>query len=74
MKKSFEAMVRELGDKLVAHAKRGPGSADERALAALAMCVGGLGLARSVQDEELAERILESCRNQARQLLCGEAD
>ena len=37
-----------------------------------ALCVGGLGLARSVQDEDLAEQILASCRKAARQILAGE--
>jgi TetR/AcrR family transcriptional regulator, transcriptional repressor for nem operon len=74
VKKSFEAAVRELRDRLGANAKEGPGPLEERALAAVALCVGGLGLARSVQDEALAEQILESCRNQVRLLLCGKDD
>src|SRR6185312_11562220 len=75
VKGNFEAMVRELRDKLEAQIQVGePGPADERALAALAMCVGGLGLARAVRDEVLAERLLESCRNQAGQLLRGVAN
>jgi TetR/AcrR family transcriptional repressor of nem operon len=75
VKERFEALVRELGDTLAANA-RGVGAtpAEERALAALAMCVGGLGLARSVRDEAFAERILESCRDRASEVLCGGAD
>ena len=38
---------------------------EDRALAVLALCVGGLGVARSVQDEALAERILAACRDLA---------
>jgi TetR/AcrR family transcriptional repressor of nem operon len=72
VKASFEAMVRDLGAGLTSHAREcGSDGAEGRALAALALCVGGLGLARSVQDEALAKRILESCREQARNILCG---
>ena len=75
VKKRFETMVRELEVSLSAHASPcEPGAAEGRAFAAVALCVGGLGLARSVQDEALAERILASCREQARNILCGEPD
>jgi TetR/AcrR family transcriptional regulator, transcriptional repressor for nem operon len=74
VKQSFEAIVRELSARLGANAQDAPGSVDERALAAVALCVGGLGLARSVHDEALAEQILESCRNQAAIFLCGRSD
>lgn len=74
VKRSFETMVRDLGASLGLHARECDPHADEdRALAALAMCVGGLGLARSVQDEALAERILASCREQAAEILRGGA-
>jgi TetR/AcrR family transcriptional repressor of nem operon len=53
-------------------AKAGAGAARERALAALALCVGGLSLARAVHDESLAKRILASCRRQAEIMVCGE--
>ena len=63
VKASFEAIVRELESKLASHVGGcGPADAKERALAAVALCVGGLGLARSVQDEAFAERIIRSCR------------
>ena len=51
MKASFEAIVRELESEVASHAGR-CGAADAagtRALAAVAMCLGGLGLARSVR-------------------------
>jgi hypothetical protein len=35
------------------------------------MCVGGLGLARSVKDVDLVERILGACRHHAEEILCG---
>ncbi len=67
-------MVRDLGASLGSHAREcEPDDPEDRALAALAMCVGGLGLARSVQDDALAERILTSCREQAAEILCGGA-
>jgi TetR/AcrR family transcriptional repressor of nem operon len=70
VKQSFETIVRELAGKLTSHAiEEGSASADERALAALAVCVGGLGLARSVQDQGFAEKVLESCRKMAREIL-----
>ena len=71
-KANFEAIVRELESKLASHVGGcGPDDAKERALAAVALCVGGLGLARSVHDEAFAERIIRSCRKQAIELLCG---
>jgi len=72
VKRSFEGIVRELECQLASHAREcEAGATGDRALAALALCVGGLGLARSVQDEALAERILASCRKQAERILCG---
>jgi TetR/AcrR family transcriptional regulator, transcriptional repressor for nem operon len=70
-KASFEAIVRELASTLASHVEEcGPADAKERALAAVALCVGGLGLARSAQDEAFAERIIRSCRKHAMELLC----
>jgi TetR/AcrR family transcriptional regulator, transcriptional repressor for nem operon len=70
VKQSFEAIVRALESKLASHASGGDTAhAEERALAALSLCVGGLGLARAVCDEGLAERILDSCRKQAKEML-----
>jgi len=37
----------------------------DRALAMMAQCVGGLMLARAVNDEELSNRILKACRQAA---------
>jgi TetR/AcrR family transcriptional repressor of nem operon len=64
VKASFEAVVRDLVARL-----RGPAGADlpeDRALAIVALCVGGLGVARSVQDEAFGSRILAACRDLAR--------
>jgi TetR/AcrR family transcriptional repressor of nem operon len=61
VKESFEEIVRELAERI------GPavGSSEDRALAIVALCVGGLGLARSVADDALAERVLAACRRVA---------
>ena len=40
----------------------------DRALALMAQCVGGVMLARAVNDEELSNRILKSCRQAARKI------
>jgi TetR/AcrR family transcriptional regulator, transcriptional repressor for nem operon len=64
VKASFEAIVRDLVAQL-----RGPGGerfSEDRALAIVALCVGGLGLARSVQHKALGARILTACRHLAR--------
>ncbi len=71
VKTSFEAMVWSLATRLQGQAG-GDVSAD-RALAVLALCVGGLGVARSVQDEALAERILVACRDLAKLGLFADA-
>ncbi|MEE8544390.1 MAG: hypothetical protein V3T29_01120, partial [Alphaproteobacteria bacterium] len=50
----------------------GPGaSLEERALATLALCAGGVMLSRAVGDGELSDRILRACRRFA--LAGGEA-
>jgi TetR/AcrR family transcriptional repressor of nem operon len=72
VKATFEAMVLEIRQAFEANATGGdPGTAEERALAAIALCVGGIGLSRSVQDPALGSKILEACRNQARSILSG---
>jgi TetR/AcrR family transcriptional repressor of nem operon len=70
VKASFEAIVRDLADRLQGHA--GGGLADDRALAIIALCVGGIGVARSVQDEALGARILAACRDLAKVGLIAE--
>jgi TetR/AcrR family transcriptional repressor of nem operon len=74
VKQSFETIVRELVGKLASHARDDgcavdSASANERALAAISMCVGGLAMARAVQDEGLADQIIESCRKLAQGIL-----
>ncbi len=71
-KASFEAIVRDLAARLQEHA--GGELTEDRALALIALCVGGLGVARSVQDEALGERILTACRDLAKAGLVAVAD
>ncbi|MDG3007183.1 TetR/AcrR family transcriptional regulator [Paludisphaera mucosa] len=68
VKRSFEAVVLRLAARL---ADEDP-PADDRAFAILALCVGGLGLARSVRDEALAGRVLDACRTLAGTLLADD--
>ncbi len=63
VKSGFEAIVRDLAARMRQHA--GEGLSEDRSLAIIALCVGGIGLARSVQDESLVERILTACRELA---------
>jgi len=72
VKASFEAIVRDLAARLQGQA--GEDLTDDRALAIVALCVGALGVARSVQDEALGERILAACRDLATAGLIADAD
>jgi TetR/AcrR family transcriptional repressor of nem operon len=72
VKASFEAIVRDLVVRLKDHA--GGDLSEERALALIALCVGGLGVARSVRDDALGERILAACRDLARAGLAADAN
>ena len=70
VKERFEALVRGIVNELASHAVAGDSSRlEERALAAVAMCVGGLGLARCTRDGAYSELILESCRKVAADVL-----
>lgn len=42
-----------------------PAAAEERALAAVALCVGGVVLAQALSDEQLADALLNACRARA---------
>jgi TetR/AcrR family transcriptional repressor of nem operon len=63
VKASFEAVVRGFVSRLVGDSEAA--LTEERALAIVALCVGGLSLARSVEDRALAERILATCQELA---------
>jgi TetR/AcrR family transcriptional regulator, transcriptional repressor for nem operon len=73
VKERFETLVRGIVSELGSHVGAcGSPSCEERALAAVAMCVGGLGLARCVPDAAYAAHILESCRKVAAEMLSAE--
>ena len=63
VKASFEAIIRALAARL--QGQVGADLTEDRALAIIALCVGGLGVARSVQDADFGERILAACRDLA---------
>ncbi len=71
VKASFESIVLGLAARL--RGQDGEALAGDRDLAIIALCVGGLGVARSVQDEALADRILAACRDLARIGLVADA-
>lgn len=65
-REAFEARLLELLDD--AEGKAPPGLAldpSDRLLATVALCVGGLSLARAVKDPSLSDRILAACRKLA---------
>jgi TetR/AcrR family transcriptional repressor of nem operon len=61
---AFEEHLRALTAELAEKLPKGP-PGEERALATLALCVGGLALARAVADPRLSDRILAACRKLA---------
>lgn len=66
-KRGFGAAI----DRLAGEFARGLENAaprDPRALASLALCVGGLGLARGIGDRKLAAALLKACRDQVETL------
>jgi len=65
VRRSFEAAFLRIASRMSA----GPDAPDDRTLAVLALCLGGLGLSRAVFDENLALRILAACRTLAAEAL-----
>jgi len=70
--RAYEATVRALADELGRGLDR-PQSLDPRALAAIALCVGGLSVARAVDDETLATAVLQAAERAAREQLLRSA-
>jgi TetR/AcrR family transcriptional repressor of nem operon len=66
VKQSFEVILRDLADSLTN--RGGDGLGESRSLAMIALCVGGLGLARSVRDDAFADQILAACRELAKEV------
>jgi TetR/AcrR family transcriptional repressor of nem operon len=62
---AYAAQVRTLTRELVRGLAEPAGELDPRALAALALCVGGLVIARAAHDEEIAAAVLGSARDAA---------
>lgn len=63
-RQSFEEIVLEIAASLQDHlGDDRPGERSDRALAILAVLIGGMSLARGVADEKLADRVLAACRS-----------
>jgi TetR/AcrR family transcriptional repressor of nem operon len=69
VKKSFERVLREIATRLTEQSD-GALSSDQ-AFAIIALCVGGLGVARAVQDRALGETILSACRSLAKSAIAN---
>jgi TetR/AcrR family transcriptional repressor of nem operon len=62
----FDEHLRRLAAEVEAHAPAAPGlEPRDRALATIALCLGGLALSRAVADRALSDRILAACRRLA---------
>jgi TetR/AcrR family transcriptional repressor of nem operon len=65
-RQAFEAVLRQQIKRVQSQLAASGGQVDDRhALAVLALCVGGLVLARGVLDESFADQILTACREMA---------
>ena len=62
---AYSDLVAGLAAELERHAPRGDVPARERALEAVALCVGGIGLARGIGDEALAREVLAIAADRA---------
>jgi TetR/AcrR family transcriptional repressor of nem operon len=70
VKERFEGIVRALVNEVASHARaRRSKRSNERTIAAVALCLGGIGMARAVRDEAFAQQILESCKTTAEEIL-----
>jgi hypothetical protein len=61
-RQTFEAHLRDLVAEFEARMPRTLGPPRDRALATIALFVGGVMLARAVKDRKLSGRILRACR------------
>lgn len=68
----YEQQVQRYLAQIAALLPGGSSAADDRSLAVLVQCVGGLMLARAVNDEDFSNRILKTCRKAA--MMIGEQD
>lgn len=68
-RRHFEARLRGFFELLTEHTAAGDAAGRERALAAIALSVGGVLLSRVVLDRKLSREILTACRTSAERLL-----
>ena len=62
LRRALATIVERWSDRIAAHAPETAGaSARERALATIALCVGGLTLARSLRGQPLSDDVLRAC-------------
>lgn len=71
-RRSFTRAFRDLQDEFASLAEE-TGEAESRGLAALATSVGGVVLARALEDETLVASLLEACRDAVARELGGES-
>jgi TetR/AcrR family transcriptional repressor of nem operon len=69
---AFARQVESLVAEIEAHVPAGLPDGRARALEAVALCVGGISLARGIGDERLAREVLEVCRDRACEAVSGE--
>ena len=62
---AYTAALRSMIDELTRCIDAAPADARARALTTLALCVGAVGLAQAVNDDQLAEALLDACRTRA---------
>jgi TetR/AcrR family transcriptional repressor of nem operon len=67
-RRAYQTAVRALADEL-SRGLDGPAPLDPRALATIALCVGGLTVARAIDDEALAAAMLRATERVAREQL-----
>ena len=58
----YQAYLEQLAAEFERHLAPSEPAPTDRALAAIALCVGGILLARAVKDRALSDRILQACR------------
>ena len=65
VREKYEKSVRQFAASIIAHLEPGESPEKERALAIIAQCIGGLMMARAVNDEELSNQLLRASRHAA---------
>lgn len=71
---AYASLVEDLTRELEKHVHPRDTAARANALEAVALCVGGIGLARGIGEEALAREVLEVCTERACAALEGRAD